>query len=192
MKAVAPEVIRRTVICRVSAGLTNTEVMQSNTVRNVQNNIGTAFYREYLRRMMDVMPELVEMLKNDEAETPPDILQYSADILLSLFDEFGEERPGYIRGLSLDDYFNEKKTGKFAISAIRNAWKINRGAFVVNKKMNELRYNAGQNYDAARIVKELPETLEAHTSREWIVMDLDEAKDFFELDFKKSWLPWKK
>ena len=30
VKAVAPEVIRRTVICRVQAGLTNTEVMSSN------------------------------------------------------------------------------------------------------------------------------------------------------------------
>ena len=30
VKAVAPEVIRRTVICRAQAGLTNTEVMSSN------------------------------------------------------------------------------------------------------------------------------------------------------------------
>ncbi|MBQ1232058.1 MAG: phospholipase D family protein, partial [Clostridia bacterium] len=51
VKAVAPEVIRRTVICRVEAGLTNTEVMKSNIVRVVQQKIGTAFYREYLRRI---------------------------------------------------------------------------------------------------------------------------------------------
>lgn len=35
VKAVAPEVIRRTVICRVEAGLTNTEVMKSNIVRRI-------------------------------------------------------------------------------------------------------------------------------------------------------------
>ena len=35
VKAVAPEVIRRTVICRVEAGLTNTEVMRNNVVRTV-------------------------------------------------------------------------------------------------------------------------------------------------------------
>lgn len=44
VKAVAPEIIRRTVICRVEAGLTNTEVMKDNVVRNVQQKIGTAFY----------------------------------------------------------------------------------------------------------------------------------------------------
>lgn len=50
VKAVAQEIIRRTVICRVQAGLTNTEVMRSSVVRTVQREIGTAFYREYLRK----------------------------------------------------------------------------------------------------------------------------------------------
>ena len=68
VKAVAPEVIRRTVICRVEAGLTNTEVMKSNVVRNVQQKIGTAFYREYLRRMLEIMPELIEQLQAEETE----------------------------------------------------------------------------------------------------------------------------
>ena len=44
VKAVAPEVIRRTVICRVQAGLTNTEVMRSSVVRTVQREVGTALY----------------------------------------------------------------------------------------------------------------------------------------------------
>ena len=74
VKAVAPEVIRRTVICRVEAGLTNTEVMRSNVVRSVQQKIGTAFYREYLRRMLEQMPALLDQLKDDETEAP-DILQ---------------------------------------------------------------------------------------------------------------------
>ena len=52
VKAVSQEVIRRTVICRVEAGLTNTEVMKSNVVRTVQQRIGTAFYREYISRML--------------------------------------------------------------------------------------------------------------------------------------------
>ena len=39
---------------------------------------------------------------------------------------------------------------------------------------------------AARLIKELPETLEAHVSREWVVMNLEEAKDFFDIKFKKG------
>ena len=64
VKAVAPEVIRRTVICRVQAGLTNTEVMRSSVVRTVQKEVGTALYREYLRRMLGIVSELLEEMKS--------------------------------------------------------------------------------------------------------------------------------
>ena len=186
VKAVAPEVIRRTVICRVEAGLTNTEVMKSNVVRNVQQKIGTAFYREYLRRMLEVIPDLIEQLRAEETESAPDILKFSSEIIVDIINRFAEATPKYIKTLSLENYFSEQVTGKYAIKTIRNAWKTSRKSFMVISKSNELRYHAGQTYDAARLIKELPETLEAHTSREWVVMNLEEAKDFFNIKFKKG------
>ena len=72
------------------------------------------------------------------------------------------------------------------MKTIQNAWKTSRKSFVINYKNNELRYDAGAPYEADRLLKELPETLEARKSREWLVMDLDEAKHFFEIEFKKS------
>ncbi len=191
VKAVAPEVIRRTVICRVEAGLTNTEVMKSNVVRSVQRNIGTALYREYLRRMLDLMPDLMEQLKADEEESP-DILRASSEVLYDIIKEYSDpELPEFVRPLSIDNYFSESVTGKFAIKTIRNAWKTSKESFEINRRNNELRYNAGAPYEADRLMKELPETLEAHKSRDWVVMNLDEARDFFDLDFKKSIFPWR-
>lgn len=186
VKAVAPEVIQRTVICRVEAGLTNTEVMKSNVVRNVQQKIGTAFYREYLRRMLEVIPDLIEQLRAEETESAPDILKFSSEIIVDIINRFAETTPKYIKTLSLENYFSEQVTGKYAIKTIRNAWKTSRKSFMVIPKSNELIYHAGQTYDAARLIKELPETLEAHTSREWVVMNLEEAKDFFDIKFKKG------
>lgn len=184
VKAVAPEVIRRTVICRVQAGLTNTEVMKSSVVRTVQKQIGTAFYREYLRRMLDTVPDLLEELKS--TEDAPDILSCSSQILLDIFKEYAERTlPDYIRLLSLEDYFSEKVTGSYAIKTIQNAWKTSKRSFDISLRTNELRYNAGVVWEADRIIKELPETLEAHKSREWIVMNLDAAKEFFGIDFKR-------
>ncbi len=52
---------------------------------------------------------------------------------------------------------------------------------------NPDRYNAGATYEADRLLKELPENLEAHKSREWIVMNLDEARAFFGINFQKRW-----
>lgn len=185
VKAVAPEVIRRTVICRVQAGLTNTELMKSNIVRRVQKDIGTAFYREYLRNMLEVIPEYIDALKDDEAEGAPDILAASSRIICRLIKEhYDGEIPFYIRELTLDDYFSEKVIGAYAMKTIQNAWEVNRKSFVVNWKLNQLRYNAGQTWEADRIIKELPEDLEALKVRECIVMELDKACDFFGINFK--------
>ena len=186
VKAVAPEIIRRTVICRVEAGLTNTEVMKDNVVRTVQQRIGTAFYREYLRRMIEIVQNLLEELKDDDAESAPDILNYSSKVIVDILNEYADNLPEYIRELSLENYFSEQVTGKYAIKTIRNAWKTSKESFKILKKSNELRYNAGATYEADRIMKELPENLEAHKSREWIVMNLEAAQDFFDMTFKKG------
>ena len=185
VKAVAPEVIRRTVICRVQAGLTNTEVMKSNVVRSVQQKIGTALYREYLCRMLDAVPGLMEALKDDNPESEsPDILKISSVTLRAIFSESLPDCPAFIRELSLEDYFSEKVTGKYAIQTIRTAWQANPNAFEVNARMNTVRYIAGENWDADRLMKELPENLCAKRSRDSVIMDLDAAKDFFDVDFK--------
>ena len=189
VKAVAPEVIRRTVICRVQAGLTNTEVMRSSVVRTVQREVGTAFYREYLRRMLEITSDLLEEMKSDEVESAPDILAASSQVLTEIFQKYSKvPSPDYIRPLTLEDYFSEKVTGSYAIKTIRSAWNTSRSSFEISERGNELRYNAGATWEADRILKELPETLEAHKSRDWVVMNLEEAKLFFDVPFKKSWL----
>ena len=189
VKAVSPEVIRRTVICRVSAGLTNTEVMKSNVVRSVQQKIGTAFYRAYLNEMLNRIPDLIDQLKEDDAEAP-DILKVSSEVIVSLITEYSDTCPGFIRPLTLENYFSEQVTGKYAIKTIREAWKTSYTSFDISARTNELRYNAGAPYEADRLLKELPENLEAHKSREWVIMNLDEARIFFDIHFKKRWLPF--
>jgi hypothetical protein len=186
VKAVAPEIVRRTVICRVEAGLKNTEIMRSsNTVRKVQQHIGTAFYREYLRRMLESVPVLIEELKSEE-NIAPDILEVSAEHIYDIISEsYSEKIPFYVRKLSLEDYFSEKITGAFVIKTIQNAWRINRKQFVVDRKRRQLRYSTGDIHETNRIIKELPEDLEAHKSRDCIVMDLDTACEFFDVNFKK-------
>lgn len=186
VKAVSPEVIRRTVLCHVQAGLKNTELMKNSVVRKVQKNIGTAFYREYLRRMLEILPEMLEAMKEDDIEEAPDVLEVSSRIILDIISSHSaRDIPEYIRPLTLDDYFSEKVTGSQAIKTIQRAWDTNKKAFEVDKRHGQLRYNAAQTWEADRIIKELPEDLEAYKSREYIVMDLDKAEQFFAIEFKK-------
>ncbi len=186
VKAVAPEIRRRTVVCRVEAGLTNTEVMRSNTVRAVQKKIGTAFYREYVRRMFEQIPNLIETMQKENGENMPDILKLSSEVLLSIIREYVSELPHYAVPLTIENYFSEKVTGKFVIDTIRNAWNTNRKNFKIDKKNNKLSYNAGDVHEVGRLMKELPETLEARKARDCLIMNLLVAKEFFGIDFKKS------
>lgn len=114
-------------------------------------------------------------------------MKCSSEVIVSIIQECSESVPEYIRPLSLENYFSEHVTGKYAIKTIQTAWKTSRKSFVINRRSNELRYNAGATYEADRLMRELPETLEARKSREWVVMNLEEAKDFFQVDFRKSW-----
>ena len=184
VKAVWPEITRRTVKIHVDAGLTNTQVMKSNIVRKIQHNIGTAFYSEYLSRMLPVVSDMIEQMKDDEPEAP-DVLAASSKVICEILSENSDRIPQYIRELSLVDYFGEKITGKPAIDRIKQAYRINRKDFKVIKRSNELRYDAGEKWDAERMLKELPENLEARRSNTTIIMNLSEARDYFEESFNR-------
>jgi hypothetical protein len=188
VKAIAQEVTRRTIICRVQAGLTNTEVMKSNIVRTVQQKIGTALYREFLRRMMESLPHLIDSLKDDQAEEAPDILRLASEHLVDIISTHSSNCPKYVRPLTLDSYFSEEVTGKHAIKVITTAWRTSRSSFQVIKRTNELRYNAGATFEVDRLLKELPETLEPRKSREWLIVNLDVARDFFGVPFRSTLL----
>ena len=187
VKAVAPEIVRRTIICHVQAGIKNTDMMKVKTVRKVQNSIGTGFYREFLRRMMDGMSGLINTIKDEDSEGAVDILEISSNIIYDIMEEYGGDKlPDYIRLLSLEDYFGEKITGSQVIKTIQDAWEINRKAFKIGKNGSQLIYDAAQTWEADRILKELPEDLQANKSRELITMDLDKAIEFFGINFRKD------
>ena len=133
------------------------------------------------------MPELLNELKDEEAEVGPDIINEASKILLEIIHENSSvDIPEYFREISVEDYFDEKTTGSQAIKKISEAWIVNRKAFTVDKKMNSISYSAGVTWEASRILKELPEDLEAYTSRDLVVMNLEKAIGFFDINFNEK------
>lgn len=187
VKAVDKQVNRRAIVCHAEAALMNMEIMTSKHVSQIQKSIGTSFYREYLRRMLEQIPELLNQIKNDESNALPDVLCLSSKVLQGIFTNYAEgvPCPQYIRELSLDSYFNEKITNASTIELIRKAWKINPKQFKRNRSLNELTYIVGDNNESNRILKQLPENLLAKKIGQSIVMKLDESEKFFGLRFSK-------
>jgi GTPase SAR1 family protein len=186
VKAVGSEITRRTVICRVQAGLKNSDLIKNNVVRRIQKQIGTAFYREYLRRMLANMPRYLNELQDETAAEAPDILYESSRLLIEILKETAGGIPSFVRELSLEDYLGERITGEQVMKIIQDEWKYKKDNFEINKKEHKLRYNAKEVYEANRMIKELPEDLEPGRSREWVVMNLEKAQEYFGIVFKKG------
>jgi hypothetical protein len=90
----------------------------------------------------------------------------------------------FVRELSLSDYFDSKVIADAAIKKIKDAWKHNKQAFHIDKRADELRYDAMNYYEAAHIVKEPPAELEARRICESVAIRLANTREFFEVDFK--------
>lgn len=187
IKVVQQEIARRTVICRAECSLTNREAMCGKTVSAIQKNIGTAFYREYLKRMLVITAKLGKEIGSDESDIAPDAFAASSEVLYEMFAKF-DQIPQYIRKLSFDDYFGEKVIGKHAIETISAAWRSSPEAFGVSQKTNELYYDIGDKWDARNIAQELPENVLLQQINTKIVMNLNEAQNFFGISFRKPFL----
>lgn len=190
METIKAEYSRRAVCINVNAGLSNERLREKSTfINRLHKRLGTAFYREYLRRMLEFIPEQIAILKDENSEVIPDILNISSKIIYSILDEFSEgQLPDYVRILCYNDYFGSTVIGKQMIEKIRTAWEINKDCFMINEKANELTYDTANIYEAKKMRDELPEELETKVSRELIIMRLDKAKQIFRIRFKLSLL----
>ena len=134
------------------------------------------------------MHELLDKIKNDQANNLPDVLETSSIVLQEIFSNHLQETtmPHYIKRISLRNYFYEKITSASTIDMIKKAWKINPKSFKKNLTLNELSYCVGENFEANRILKQLPENLTAKKVGPSIVMKLDEAQNFFGIRFGRN------
>ena len=160
----------------------------NESMRNVTNSL----YCEYVRRMFLRIDEMVEAMKAENEEYFSDIFKVSSTVLLEIFHEFmPNEVPEYFTILTYSDYFGEKVVGCNAIAKIINAWENERKQFSIDKKKNRLVYTypeGANTYELKYICDELPPKLNARVASRCLVMDLDKARDFFELRFRKFFL----
>jgi hypothetical protein len=186
IKSAQPEIIKRAVVCRPRASFSQEDAKNSVIVQKTQKNIGTAFYREYLRRMFAEMPEITRELKLEYHVPSFDMFTVSSRVIRAIIAEHAAP-PFFVRELSFFDYFGAKAVGSYVIKVIRGAWESNRNIFRVKEKSGELHYRAEDRYAAAHIFNELPVDVKESISHENVIMRLDAARRFFGVNFKKGW-----
>ncbi len=104
VSTIPPDLTKRMVTCHIDAAIPENRSVTERIARRAQKEIGTAFYRAYLQRLI---PEVRAMRADIDAETEqfPDLLARSSEILRDLLGEALGEMPAWARTLSFADYF---------------------------------------------------------------------------------------
>ncbi len=97
--------------------------------RKIQRQAGNALYREYLRRMLDEVNDIIDfMFESDNKDDGyyPDITNISSKVLIEIFKDYGYELPPYVREFKWNDDFsyNAKYISEDAIEGIRKMWEV--------------------------------------------------------------------
>ena len=102
--AIPPDLTKRMVTCHIDAAIPENRSVTERIARRAQKDIGTAFYRAYLQRLI---PEVRTMRAAIDAEADgfPDLLARSAELLREVLGETLGELPDWAKPLGFADYF---------------------------------------------------------------------------------------
>ena len=185
---------KRAIICRIGAKIDNERgAKNSKRVNESMSELTTAFYGEYVRRMLVCIDEMTtEMRENANGkEYFPDIFHASSSVIADIFEACGIDLPDYVRILYYNDYMGDESIGRAAIEKIKLAWQADPSKFRVDKKQNRLIYSYppdGPWYELKYIADELPNSLEAEISGgNQLIMNYEQAQELFGIKFRR-WL----
>lgn len=185
---------KRAIICRIGAKIDNERgAKNSKRVNESMSELTTAFYGEYVRRMLVCIDEMTtEMRENANGkEYFPDIFHASSSVIADIFEACGIDLPDYVRILYYNDYMGDESIGRAAIEKIELAWQADPSKFRVDKKQNRLIYSYppdGPWYELKYIADELPNSLEAEISGgNQLIMNYEQAQKLFGIKFRR-WL----
>ena len=90
LPSISQDIAKRVLICRIDTKIDReVGVKNSRRVNESMRNIGTAFFSEYVGRMIPVVLEMAEMMKQseDNLEYFPDILAESSKVIYQMIKE---------------------------------------------------------------------------------------------------------
>lgn len=103
------------------------------------NNLDNSFYREYLRRILPKVENVIEKIEHnyDNDNWYPDILKISSETIIEIFNDFGYDLPEYVVPLNWrDDYSaNAKYVYEEALLKIKEEYENSPQSFNVEKNV---------------------------------------------------------
>ena len=190
LASLSADISKRAITCFIDTKIEK-EAGAKNSKRTNESigNVTTAFYCEYVRRMLEEVEIMVNNMKMGDDSYFPDIFEVSSNVLIEIMREVDGQIPSYVSTLTYSDYFGDRTIGRNAINKIVTAWQNEPKRFEIDRKKNKLIYTYPENgrmHELKYIYDELPPALKAQLLSKSIVMDLEEAEKFFEVEFKRK------
>ncbi|MEO9190126.1 MAG: phospholipase D family protein [Acetobacteraceae bacterium] len=104
VSAIPPDLTKRMVTCHIDAATPENRSVTGRMARRAQKEIGTALYRAYLQRLIPEVRAMRAWIDAD-ADSFPDLLACSADMLRAVLAEALGDIPAWARPLGFADYF---------------------------------------------------------------------------------------
>jgi len=190
LDALDSEITKRVVSCFIDASIDRKTGARSSLVKSTQDRIKTNLYREYLRRMLDAVPDLLDNIETNQ----PDLLAVSSEVLYQLLEEYTDGRlPSWVRVLPWDYYVD---LGDRNVKGyINELWLSNPDWFTVNERRNELILRITKdNQLINRLKKNTPDYVYKSSAGDMIIFYLNYSREYFDNEFrkKKGFLSWVK
>lgn len=187
---------RRAIYFKYGAGLPSTmdKTAYKSIGKDLMEDLGTEFYREYLKRMLVEINSLCDYMLGGEKPAKgyyPDIANVSSKVILGILKDCDIAIPEYMHELTWhNDY--DSAVGLDAIEKLKRQYEDNRDAFKVDAKFVTL--ETGSDSTSIRMIQELADTLPKEidakyiTSRECAVLKMQRKplEDMFGFVFKKK------
>lgn len=184
------DISKRVVTCRIDIKTDkSTGTFSSKKINESIKAATNSLYCEYMRRMLPVINDMVEKMKEGEETYHPDIFKESSNVINQIYEDFYGVIPEYVLDLSYNDYFGDAALAQKAIDDIKDAWRAEPKSFKVDKGKNTVTYSypeGGRFYELAWLKDELPPKLEARITGRSLIMRYDVACKIFETDFRKK------
>ncbi len=113
----------------------------------IRKSLGTAFYREYLRRMLPKVEQLINYMQfevNKDDGWYPDILATSSEVIREIITDHGYEIPEFMIPLCFNnDYaMNSQYVFERALHEIKRLYKTNPKCFTIDKEYIKIELGA--------------------------------------------------
>lgn len=160
----AGDIRKRMVFLRLDSALPSTidTSAYKGTGDAIIRRLGTGFYREYTRRMLDKVKDLIDYMihsKDRDDSWYPDVMCVSSEVILSILKDFGYTVPSYMGKLTWNDDYaeNARCISADTFDDIRKFYSQNKKSFQWSK--NTVTIELGNDPNSQKTLKSWVNTL---------------------------------